>query len=266
VLTAMLFIAASVTLPGQGADSFPSINEGELSSGAITGVRQYSDESLYGYIDGGAELYMEYGFDTLSVTDIDIANGAIKLEIYKMSDAAAAFGIFSVLRFKCIAGVEFTKYLCRSDYQIQFCKGPYYVSVVNSNATVDEKSISEEIALTVASKIDAPDITFDNFFSGGVADDAMQSAKLVRGRLGLFSGAYGLYETLEECSGYSALIINLNGTILISILFDSMESLNLFADKEKLDLSLMAGGEKQITASGNTAIMTGEFDMLLQMK
>ncbi|MDZ7636238.1 MAG: DUF6599 family protein [Bacteroidales bacterium] len=43
--------------------------------------------SLYGYINGGAELYLEYGFDTLISYRSGYARGGIfKVEVYRMKD------------------------------------------------------------------------------------------------------------------------------------------------------------------------------------
>lgn len=58
--------------------------------------RTFTETSLYGYINGGAELYLEYGFDTLLVTELVIEGSDIKAEVYRMKDPEAAFGIFSV--------------------------------------------------------------------------------------------------------------------------------------------------------------------------
>ncbi len=54
-----------------------------LSQRALSGVqgieeaqsRTFTETSLYGYINGGAELYLEYGFDTLIVTEMVCEGG-----------------------------------------------------------------------------------------------------------------------------------------------------------------------------------------------
>ena len=56
----------------------------------------YSGEALYEYIDGGAEIYREYGFCEVAVQDYkNKAGRTATLEIYVMSSPAAAYGIYT---------------------------------------------------------------------------------------------------------------------------------------------------------------------------
>lgn len=61
---------------------------------------RYNREGLYGYIDGGAEIVLQYGFRELSVQRFvpetaPTAREEITLEIYRMSSGQAAFGLYS---------------------------------------------------------------------------------------------------------------------------------------------------------------------------
>ena len=61
---------------------------------------RYNKEGLYGYIDGGAEIVLQYGFRELAVSRFKpaAASGSEKeivLEIYRMSSGEAAFGLYS---------------------------------------------------------------------------------------------------------------------------------------------------------------------------
>jgi hypothetical protein len=61
----------------------------------------YTKDGLYGYIDGGAEIVLQYGFRELAVFKFKPAaasEAAVKelvLEVYRMESAEAAFGIYS---------------------------------------------------------------------------------------------------------------------------------------------------------------------------
>ncbi len=62
---------------------------------------RYVKESLYGYIDGGAELVLPYGFEELAVGRyVTAGNGGreITIEIYRTATGLDAFGLFSVQR------------------------------------------------------------------------------------------------------------------------------------------------------------------------
>lgn len=190
--------------------------------------RTFTDASLYGYINGGAELYLEYGFDTLIVTELVCEGRDIKVEAYRMKDPEAAFGIFSVSRFRCNGGTRLTEHLCRSAYQVQFSKGPYYVSIINDTGSEADQGKSGEIAALIIDRITDPPFDPGCFFSEGVDLEEMRGAVLVRGPLGIYNGIPTLVGTLGEASDYSALMIRKGQDTLASMRFKTEESANAF--------------------------------------
>jgi hypothetical protein len=61
---------------------------------------RYTSEGLYGYIDGGAEIVLPYGFRELSVFRFEPATATaapkeVVVEIYRMASGAGAFGLYS---------------------------------------------------------------------------------------------------------------------------------------------------------------------------
>jgi hypothetical protein len=61
--------------------------------------QEFEGEDLYTYIDGGAEIYQEYGFRRVVVQDYRNAGGrSVSLEIFEMDSAAAAYGMFTFKR------------------------------------------------------------------------------------------------------------------------------------------------------------------------
>ncbi|MBN1273392.1 MAG: hypothetical protein JXB26_14080 [Candidatus Aminicenantes bacterium] len=56
----------------------------------------YAGENLFEYINGGAEIYHEYGFKRIAVQEYTGPEGrAVSVEIFEMTDPSAAFGIYS---------------------------------------------------------------------------------------------------------------------------------------------------------------------------
>jgi len=56
----------------------------------------YHPENLYEYIDGGAELYLSFGFSELISTTYQSDQAApIRVDIFDMSDSRNAFGVFT---------------------------------------------------------------------------------------------------------------------------------------------------------------------------
>lgn len=249
--TPVLSIAFSIFATAQ--PSFPALRTGDLPEVEFSSARSFTESSLYGYIDGGAELYLEYGFDTLVVTELTAKNKEIKVEVYRMKDPEAAFGIFSVSRFRCNGGAKLTDYYCRSAYQLQLCKGPYYVSIINSDGTKEEQAVSDEIARTLLSAIVAPSFDPNQFSPEEVSAETMKSAVLVRGSLGVFNGVPSLSEILGDAAGYTALITKTDSSTLISLRFDSEDGANSYIQSQGIDRAILDTGGQAATKSGATA-------------
>jgi hypothetical protein len=84
--------AATSLLPraGQAGDWSPSAPP-----------ERYARESLYGYLDGGAELFLPYGFQELAVGRYKRTGGGgseMTVEIYRTETSLDAFGLFSLQR------------------------------------------------------------------------------------------------------------------------------------------------------------------------
>jgi len=267
--TAFVFIISifvSITgLSGQSPSVMPVISKQDIGDAVIKDTRRFSNESLFGYIDGGAELFLEYGFDSLVVTGISYKGNDIRAEIYRMSDPDAAFGIYSVSHFRCTNTTDLTMFYCSSAFQAQFCKGLFYVSIINSNGTAEEQKFSADLASLLISRINGPSFNANTFFTDDLSEQTIKSAVLVRGSLGLFNGAYGLTRELEDFQGYTALIIKGEET-QIAVRFNSVELMKNFIQKEQLDADALRRGEEVTDMYGGRVSMICEQSLLLKVK
>ena len=253
IRTIALFCISLLLTGMVSGQPFPSLDSTDLPQATFSGDRSFSETSLYGYIDGGAELFLEYGFDTLVVTELTAMSGEIKVEVYRMRDPEAAFGIFSVSRFRCNGGAKLTDHYCRSAYQLQLCKGPYYISIINSDGTREEQALSDEIARLLLADIDEPSFNADQFFPDGANEEMMKSAVLVRGSMGIFNGVPSLSEIIGDAAGYTALILREENKTVISLRFDSEEAADLFIAKQHIDREVMDKGGVSSMTSGASA-------------
>jgi len=62
---------------------------------------EFKEGDLFDYIDGGAEIFLEFGFDRLLVQDYRKGHSEIVLELYQMESSESALGIYLM---KC--GIE----------------------------------------------------------------------------------------------------------------------------------------------------------------
>ncbi len=59
-------------------------------------AKAFTEETLFDYIDGGAEIYLSYDFQRLMVQEYSSGENSIIVEINKMGSSEDAFGIFSL--------------------------------------------------------------------------------------------------------------------------------------------------------------------------
>lgn len=105
----------------------------------------YTQADLYGYMDGGAELFFEFGFQDLTVQKYLKGQDELTLEAYRMGDAEGALGIYLIRAGKetAVKGVEGRSTGDR--YQFSACRGNFFFQVNNFKG--DVKRIPDMIRL-----------------------------------------------------------------------------------------------------------------------
>jgi hypothetical protein len=126
----------------------------------------YIGDNLFSLIDGGADLYLEYGFTkVVSAQYADPSSSNIQAEIYEMSDAPSAYGIFSITQQTNDWSKKYgTLSSVNQDY-IAFWKSKYYVILSWSSKPPLNEPMLGGLANLISQKI--PD--------GGNYPDLLQS-------------------------------------------------------------------------------------------
>jgi len=91
----------------------------------------FTKENLYDYINGGAELFLEFGFEGLFVRHYSRGDNDITLELYRMENAEAALGIYLM---KCGEETPLEQIKARNSvdrYQFTVVKSEYFILVNN---------------------------------------------------------------------------------------------------------------------------------------
>ena len=112
----------------------------------------YNRENLYEYINGGAELYLSFGFQSvLSRTYFRTDQPKIIVDLFDMRESANAFGVFCHTR-----EVVDTTFGQGSQYfpgLLTFWKDHYYVSILASPETPESKQAVENLAREIEKSI-----------------------------------------------------------------------------------------------------------------
>ncbi len=139
-------------------------------------VQFYKGDDLFFLINGGADLYMEYGFvDVAAVDYIHSVYGKLYVEVYKMENAKAAFGIFSMSKANSIVKISPSPWIIVSDKFLHIWKADYYITI--SGAGFNKSGLSSEYFMLMSCIVDRikeesiiPEI-FSNYYSGECVDD-----------------------------------------------------------------------------------------------
>lgn len=142
---AILLVLAALLLPGgcgepdQAATAGgPDFLPGDDFPGAWKrkgAPRVFDSANLYGYINGGAEVFFELGFERLDMQRYEKEGDAIGVEVYTMTDATAALGIYLMKCGRETPDSAFGERHTTNRYHLLFRKGAAYVLIANLEET-----------------------------------------------------------------------------------------------------------------------------------
>jgi len=148
----VLGVTAGKTNGTEAAAPLPSVKGWALSQ-----PTRYGPDSLFEYIDGGADAFLRFDFQDLTTADYTSTRGADKVsvtvDIYRHRDARCAFGIYSQERPSNSKPVSVgADSYAGADY-LAMVVGPYYVKLVQAGG---KDSFLLMLAQKVAEKLPGP--------------------------------------------------------------------------------------------------------------
>lgn len=208
--------------------NFVRIEKTGINNYSLVYSAYYDGNSLWGYMDGGADLYLEYGFEGLLVQEINYRGSAIKCEIFKMKDALAAFGIFSVQRHNCNQYQDMADFHCVNNYQLQLVRGNYYLSLINSTGDSMARKTAAEAADWLCKLIEKQEIAFpeDPLFHD------KQNLIFLKGKISLgnvYPEALSYLENIQDYSMWIVPSLKKQEPVISCILFNRPEDMQEYA-------------------------------------
>jgi len=94
-------------------------------------TRVFTSAELFGHINGGAELFLEFGFENLTVRKYNNDEFMLELEVYKMDNSLAALGIYLIKTGQETPLKEIVARNTANPFQIIITSGRYYIQVNN---------------------------------------------------------------------------------------------------------------------------------------
>jgi len=198
----------------------------------VTRERTFTGTALYGFMNGGSDLYLEYGFKELRALEVTYKGEQFSIEMYRMPSPEDAFGIYSLHTFRCNCADTLSQLNCFSSHQMQAVMGDVYYSIVYEKSAVRFKKEAAELLAIYsrgveirAPKIPAELLSTEKQVSGRV--------KYVRGNLALINAAGDLVPLLEGISDYKLWISETGGNSrnLAVIYINSRDSLTVLKER-----------------------------------
>jgi hypothetical protein len=112
-------------------------------------------DDLFLLIDGGAEIYHEYGFtQAVFQSYVDDQDRSLNLEIYEMSDPSSAYGVYTFKRGQG-QSLDIGGEATLQDYYLNVWKGNVVITVIGFDTESKTREGLEALAKSVAGKITA---------------------------------------------------------------------------------------------------------------
>jgi hypothetical protein len=165
----LLFLVTATVLPLPGRQPTESFADNE-SAGSRESLRRllpavtgedgwrmatepdfFDSENLWEYIDGQAEMYLDYGFQQVVTVDYISPDGtrSLAVEIYLMESPTHAFGLYAAERSPGESFIEIGVQGYIGENILNFWKGSYYVKLTSFEVVPD----LEETLMTLAGVI-----------------------------------------------------------------------------------------------------------------
>jgi hypothetical protein len=152
VIAALLLAAAAATATSGDVGLLPA--DGAVAGCTRAGAPEvYPGAELYGLIDGGAELFLELGFERATVQAYAFAGQEISLEVYRMKDPAAALGVYLA---KCGRETSDPALAVRHTVgrvQLQAVKGDVYLAATGARAAAGLREALVALAAAATSGV-----------------------------------------------------------------------------------------------------------------
>ncbi|RJP63704.1 MAG: hypothetical protein C4543_00045 [Ignavibacteriales bacterium] len=192
---------------GAQQNEFPRLYQEDVDGGEITRTEFYIGEELWGLINGGADLYLEYGLDRTLLQEINYDDNIYRVEVYGMTGLEEAFGIFSINKFNCARTDTLVKHICITSHQIQATVGRFYFSISNQSGDTEAQNYSLSLLENFLTKIGLQNFIVPEYFQQPRFESFQNQIKLIKGKLGLQNGFPRWEKYFADTNNYKIVLL-----------------------------------------------------------
>ena len=148
-LIAVILFAITTSLSAQSAE----IPQHRLSALLPTqsAVTFYTPDTLYTYMDGGADAFLLYDFKLLLHQDTRVKDADLSIDIFDMGTSENAFGMYASERSPGYHYISMGTEGYDNEGILNFLQGPYYVKLAAFGAGAD--TVLKETAASISQRI-----------------------------------------------------------------------------------------------------------------
>lgn len=235
----------------------------DMPGSEITDFKRFTGSNLWGHINGGADLFLEYGFKDLLYYEISIQSQRFYLEIYQFENPNQALGMFSIKKYGCKNTESFLTGLhCATNLSLIFPTGNYFISIAHEHASAEEKANAYTLAKTLKTKIGADDLRATEILPPAQDGYEFEDFKLLMGPLGFQNGLPEWESFFLDGKGYTCLYYHVfkNGQEIDAFLlaFEEEEEINRFVDAKSWQFN-----EKDFEQEGETNLIVAREEKVL---
>ena len=162
--------------------------------------RTFTGTGLYGFMNGGADLFLEYGVKKLTTRDLVYTDEEYTLDIYEMPTPEDAYGIYSVHIFKCLQADTDEGINCLSTYQLQTVAGNFYISLVFTSGSEKARTNAKVLLQHYTADIKGDNIIFPEQIKTSVPLPYSGVLKFLRGPISISGAQLSLATILQGIS------------------------------------------------------------------
>jgi hypothetical protein len=150
-----LVALATLALASCSGDRGPLPHGSVLGDYADTGDAEgYTGATLYAYMDGGADTFLEYGFASLAVRRYTRASTQLIVELYTMRDPSAAAALYSSMR-RTGSEAEISPGCSASfgDTEVRVARGDRYLVCRDENPMARENAVVRDLCKHLVARL-----------------------------------------------------------------------------------------------------------------
>jgi hypothetical protein len=162
----------------------------------VSEPKVYTGDDLFDLIDGGADIYFEYGFvKVITIRYADPSQNIIQVEIYEMDDAPSAYGIFSITQQAAEWSQQYGHISTATENYISYWKSKFYVNISWSSRQHLDQPLLNNLANLISKKI-VENGAYPAIVQTFKAEDAGRKAVYMKGNLALSNYYYFDYKDI----------------------------------------------------------------------